>query len=65
VFDAVEVRSLYRPVKFFHTDFYKPFLYAPRFVRRGIVMLKQENGLPQTVATKLEAQNHLESHCML
>jgi hypothetical protein len=49
VFDGVEVRALCRPVKFFHTD---------------QTMLKQE-GLSQNVATKLEAQNRLECHCML
>ena len=32
-------------------DLDKPFLYGPCF--------------PQTVATKLEADNHLECHCML
>jgi hypothetical protein len=32
---------LCRPVKFFHTDLDKPFLYGPRFVHGGIVMLKQ------------------------
>ena len=45
VFDGVEVRALCRPVKLFHTDLNKPFLY----------------GLHQTVATKLEAQNRLDS----
>jgi hypothetical protein len=40
--DAVEVRALCRPVKFFHTNLDKPFLYGPRFVHWGIVMLKQE-----------------------
>ena len=57
--------ALCRPVKFFHTDLDKPFLYGPRFVHGGIVMLKQERAFPQTVATKLEAQNRLEYHCML
>jgi hypothetical protein len=63
VFDAVEVRALCRPVKFFHIDLDEPFLYGLRFVYGGIVMLEQ--GLPQTVATKLEAVNRLECHCML
>jgi hypothetical protein len=45
VFDRVEVRALCRPVKFFHTDLNKPFLYGPRFVHRGIVMLKWERAL--------------------
>ena len=39
VFDGVEVGALCRPVKFFHTDFDRPFLYGPRFVHRGIVVL--------------------------
>ena len=42
VFDGVEVRALCRPVKFFHMDLDKPFLYEPCFVHGGIVMLKQE-----------------------
>ncbi|KAK6322617.1 hypothetical protein J4Q44_G00074090 [Coregonus suidteri] len=42
VFDGVEVRALCRPVKFFHTDLDKPFLYGPRFV-----MLKQEGPSPK------------------
>ena len=49
MFYGVEVRALCRPVKFFHTD---------------QTMLKQE-GLSQTVATKLEAQNHLDCHCSI
>jgi hypothetical protein len=65
VFDEVEVKALCRPVKFFHTDLDKPFLYGPRFVHEGILMLKLGKCLPQTVATKLEAQKHLECHCML
>jgi hypothetical protein len=35
VFDGVEVSALFRPVKFFHTDLDKPFLYGPLFVHRG------------------------------
>jgi hypothetical protein len=39
------------PVNFFYTVLNKPFLYGPRFVHGGIVMLKQESGftklLPQ------------------
>ena len=42
VFDGVEVRALCRPVKFFHTDLNKPFLYGPR-----IVLLKQERAFPK------------------
>jgi hypothetical protein len=53
-FDGVAVRPLRRPVKFFHTDLDKPFLYGPCLVRGGIVM-KQEKAFPKTVATKLEA----------
>ena len=37
--NGVEVRALCRPVKFFHTDLDKPFLYGHHFVHRGIVML--------------------------
>jgi hypothetical protein len=44
VFDGVEVRALCRPVKFFHVDFDKPFLYGPHFLHRGIVM--QERASP-------------------
>jgi hypothetical protein len=51
VFDGVEVRGLCNPVKFFHTDLNKLFLYGPCFVHWGIVMLKQESAFPQTVAT--------------
>ena len=47
VFNGVEGRPLCRPVKFFHTDLDKPFLYGPRFVQRGIVMLKQETAFPK------------------
>ena len=46
VFDGVEVRALCRPVKFFHSDLDKPFLYVPRVVHWGIVMLKQERAFP-------------------
>jgi hypothetical protein len=31
VFDGVEIKALCRPVKFFHTDLNKLFLYGPRF----------------------------------
>ena len=47
VFDGVEVRVLCRPVKFFHTDLDKPFLYEPRFMHGGIVMLKQKRAFPK------------------
>jgi hypothetical protein len=46
VYDGVEVRALCRPVKFFHTNLDKPFLYGPCFVHMGIVMLKQDRALP-------------------
>jgi hypothetical protein len=46
VFNGVEVRVLCRPVKFFHTDLDKPFLYKPRLVHGAIVMLKQERAFP-------------------
>jgi hypothetical protein len=63
VFDGVEVRVLCRPVKFFHTNIDKPFLYGPRFIHDSIVMLKQERAFPKLLSqsfTKLEAQNRLE-----
>ena len=47
VFDGVEVRALCRPVKFFHRDLDKPFLYGPRFVHGIIVMLEQERAFPK------------------
>ena len=47
MFDKVEVRALCKPVKFIHTDLGKPFLYGPRFVHRGIVMLEQERTFPK------------------
>jgi hypothetical protein len=47
MFDGVEVRALCRPVKFFHTSVNKPFLYGPRFVYGGIVILKQERAFPK------------------
>jgi hypothetical protein len=51
VFDGVEVRDLWRPVKFFHTDLDKPFLYGSRFVHRGIVMMKQGRAFPNKVGS--------------
>ena len=47
VFDGVEVRALCRPLRFFHTDLVKPFLYGPQFVHGGIVMVKQERAFPK------------------
>ena len=61
VLDGVEVRALCRAFKFFPTDLDKQFLYGPRFEHRGEI----GTGLPQTVDTKLEAQNCLECHCIL
>jgi hypothetical protein len=46
MFNGVEVRALFRPFKFFHTDLNKTFLYGPHSVPRGIVMLKQERAFP-------------------
>ena len=43
VFDGVEVRALCRSAKFFHTNLDKPFLYGPRFLHRGNVIMKQES----------------------
>ena len=62
--NGVEVRALCMPVKFFHTDLDKPFLYGPRFVQWGIVMLKQGRAFPKLLP-QLEALNHLECRCML
>ena len=45
VFDGVQVRALFRPVKLFHTDLHKPFLYESRFVHG--VMLKQKKTFPK------------------
>jgi hypothetical protein len=47
MFDGIEVRVLCRPVKFFHPNLDKPFLYGPRFVDGGIFMLKQERAFPR------------------
>ena len=35
------------PVKFFHIDLDKPFLYGPRIVHGSTVMLKQEKAFPK------------------
>ena len=64
VYDAVKVRALCRPVKFFHTDLDKPFLYVPHFLHGGIFRLKQERDFPKLLP-QLEAQNRLKCHCML
>ena len=60
VFDGVEVGLCAG-----HTDLDKPFLYGPRFVHGGHCHPETGKGLLQTVAAKLEAQNHLEWHCLL
>uniref|UniRef100_A0A674BLS9 Tr-type G domain-containing protein n=1 Tax=Salmo trutta TaxID=8032 RepID=A0A674BLS9_SALTR len=53
-----EVRALFWPVKFFHTDFDK-------LSAQGYCQAETGKSLPQTFATKLEAQTRLECHCML
>jgi hypothetical protein len=47
VFDAVEVRALCWPVKYFHINLNKYFLDGPCFVHGGIVMLKLERTFPK------------------
>jgi hypothetical protein len=37
---GVEVKALCSPVKFFHTDLDKPFLYGPHFVDRALSCYK-------------------------
>jgi hypothetical protein len=54
VFDGVEVGALCRPVKFFHTDLNKLFLFGPHFVHGGIVMLKQESAFPKLLPQSLK-----------
>ena len=44
---------------FYHTDLITPFLYGPHFVHGGHCHAETGMGLPQTVATNLEAQNCL------
>jgi hypothetical protein len=62
VFDGVEVRALCKPVKFLHTDVDKTISVWTSLCARGHSQAKTGKGLPQTVATKLEAQN---GNCML
>uniref|UniRef100_A0A8K9WR88 [histone H3]-trimethyl-L-lysine(9) demethylase n=1 Tax=Oncorhynchus mykiss TaxID=8022 RepID=A0A8K9WR88_ONCMY len=50
LFNGVKVRAMCRPVKFFHIDLNKLFLYGPRFVHGGIVMLKQERAFPKPLS---------------
>jgi hypothetical protein len=50
VFDGVTVRDLCRPVKFFHIDLDKPFLYGSHFVHGGVVMLKKERAFLSRMA---------------
>jgi hypothetical protein len=57
-------RALCRPVKFFHTNLDKPFLYGPHCAS-GQCHAETEKGLPQNVATNLEAHNRLGFHVML
>ena len=45
LFDGVEVRALWRPVKFFQPDLDKAFLCGTRFVHGGIVT--QERAFPK------------------
>jgi hypothetical protein len=47
VFDGVDDWAAQSPDKFFHTNPDKTFLYVPRIVHRGIVMLKQERAFPK------------------
>jgi hypothetical protein len=61
VIDGVEVRALCRPVKFFHIDFNKTFLYRPHFVHRGIVMLKQERAIPKLLPQRWKHRMSLYS----
>ena len=46
MFNGVVGRALGRTVKFFHTNLDKLFLYEPRFVHRGIVMLNRKGSSP-------------------
>jgi len=64
VFDGVEARALCRPVKFLHTDRQTISVWTSLCAREHCHG-ERGKGLPQTVATKLEEQNHLECHCML
>ena len=50
---------------FFHTDLNKSFSIWTSLCAHGHCHSEKGMGLPQTVATKLEAQNRLECHCML
>ena len=50
MFDVVEVRALCRPVKFFHTDL---------ALGTGCCHAETGKGLPQTVATELEALSRM------
>ena len=59
VLDGVKIRALCRPVKFFHTDLDKSFMYGLHFVHRVIVMLKQERAF-----LKLLPQSWIESSRM-
>jgi hypothetical protein len=65
VFHGVEVRALCRPVKFFHTDLRQTISLWTLLCAQGHCHTETAKGLPQTFAIMLEAQNHLECHCML
>jgi hypothetical protein len=47
VFDGFEVKVLCRPVKFFHTDPNKRFLYVPLLFARGNYHTETAKGLPK------------------
>jgi hypothetical protein len=53
VFDVVEVRALYRPVKFFHTD-EQPIFVWTSLCAQGHCRAETGKGLLQTVDTKLD-----------
>ena len=55
--DGVEVRVLCRPVKFFHTDLDKPFMYGPCFIHSGIVMLRQQRAFPKLLPQSWKHRN--------
>jgi hypothetical protein len=57
--------ALCMSVKFFHTDFEQTISIWTWLYAWGYCHAETAKGLPQTVATKLEAQNCLECHCML
>lgn len=55
VLDGVEVRALFRPVRFFQNKLGNPFLYGAGLVHEGIVMLKQKRDkVGRAVLSKIE-----------